>query len=146
MSKVEDFLTQAEEQEIVKAICAAERNTSGEIRVHLEKSTTISAINRAKEVFFELGMDKTKDANGVLIYVAIANKLFAICGDSGINNRVPDDFWDKTKQVIANSFQRSKFKQGLIDGITMAGEQLKHYFPFDNQNDVNELPNEISKG
>ena len=146
MSKVESFLTPAEEQEIVQAICVAERNTSGEIRVHLEKNTSINAITRAKEVFIELGMNKTKDANGVLIYVAVENKLFAICGDSGIDKVVPNDFWDKTKTTIANSFQRSKFKQGLIDGILLAGEQLKQYFPYDNQNDINELPNEISKG
>ena len=146
MSKVEDFLSQEQEQEIVQAICEAERNTSGEIRVHLEKTTNTSAIFRAKEVFLELEMDKTKDANGVLIYVAVENKLFAICGDSGIDKLVPEDFWDKTKQVIANNFQRGKFKQGLIDGILMAGEQLKNYFPYDNQNDINELPNEISKG
>ena len=146
MSKVEDFLTKTEEQEVVQAICVAERNTSGEIRVHLEKSTTKSAINRAKEVFLELEMNKTKDTNGVLIYVAVENKLFAICGDSGIDKVVPNDFWDKTKQVIANNFQRSQFKQGLIEGIIMAGEQLKTYFPFDGETDTNELPNEISRG
>ena len=145
MSKVEDFLTQAEEQEIVAAICTAEKNTSGEIRVHLEKSTKISAENRAIQVFNELEMQKTKDANGVLIYVAVENKLFAICGDSGINNVVPNDFWNATKLVMANDFQRGKFKQGLIDGILRAGEQLKQYFPYDND-DVNELPNKISKG
>ena len=145
MSKVEDFLTQAEEQEIVAAICTAEKNTSGEIRVHLEKSTKISAENRAIQVFNELEMQKTKDANGVLIYVAVENKLFAICGDSGINKVVPIDFWNATKLVMANDFQRGKFKQGLIDGILRAGEQLKQYFPYDND-DVNELPNEISKG
>ena len=145
MSKVEDFLTQTEEQEIVQAICIAEKNTSGEIRVHFEKTTVISAENRAVEVFNELKMYNTKDANGVLIYVAVENKLFAICGDSGINKVVPEDFWNSTKNAIANNFQRGKFKQGLIDGILLAGEQLKNYFPFEND-DVNELPNEISKG
>ncbi len=145
MSKVEDFLTQEEEQEIVQAICVAEKNTSGEIRVHLEKRTKISAENRAVEVFNELEMHKTKDSNGVLIYVAVENKLFAICGDFGIDKVVPSDFWDATKRVIANDFSRGKFKQGLIDGILLAGEQLKHYFPFEDD-DVNELSNEISKG
>jgi uncharacterized membrane protein len=145
MSKVENFLTQAEEQEIVAAICIAEKNTSGEIRVHLEKTTTISAENRAIQVFNELKMYNTKDSNGVLIYVAVENKLFAICGDSGINKVVPDNFWESSKMTIANNFQRGKFKQGLIDGILLAGEQLKHYFPFE-KDDTNELPNEISKG
>lgn len=145
MSKVEDFLTEAEEQEIVQAICTSEKNTSGEIRVHLESQTVISAENRAVEVFKQLEMHKTKDANGVLIYVAVENKLFAICGDAGINNVVPADFWESTKTIIANNFSRGKFKQGLVDGILLAGEQLKHYFPYESD-DVNELSNEISKG
>ncbi len=145
MSKVEDFLSTNEEQEIVDAICIAERNTSGEIRVHLEKSTSIPAILRAQEVFSQLEMQKTRDSNGVLIYVAVENKLFAICGDKGINDVVPSDFWETTKSTIANSFQRGNFKQGLVDGILLAGIQLKKYFPYESD-DVNELPNEISKG
>ncbi len=145
MSKVEDFLSTKEEQEIVDAICIAEKNTSGEIRVHLEKTTSIPAMSRAQEVFFQLEMQKTKDSNAVLIYVAVENKLFAICGDKGINDVVPYNFWDTTKLVIANNFQRGNFKQGLVDGILLAGIQLKKYFPYESD-DLNELPNEISKG
>jgi uncharacterized membrane protein len=145
MSKVEDFLSTKEEQEIVEAICIAEKNTSGEIRVHLEKTTSIPAMSRAQEVFFQLEMQKTKDSNAVLIYVAVENKLFAICGDKGINDLVPSDFWETTKSTIANSFQRGNFKQGLVDGILLAGIQLKKYFPYESD-DVNELPNEISIG
>ena len=146
MSKVESFLSPADEQEILNAICTAERNTSGEIRVHIEKTTAITAIARAKQVFIELKMNTTQHANGVLIYVAVENKLFAICGDSGIDKVVPNDFWDKTKTAIANNFARGQFKKGLIAGILMAGEQLKKYFPYDNVDDTNELPNEISFG
>jgi uncharacterized membrane protein len=145
MSKVEDFLSTKEEQEIVNAICEAEKNTSGEIRVHLEKSTSIPAMHRAQEVFNQLEMQKTKDSNAVLVYVAVENKLFAICGDKGIDAVVPDNFWETIKLVIANNFQRGNFKQGLIDGILLAGTQLKKYFPYESD-DVNELPNEISKG
>ncbi|ENA1803437.1 TPM domain-containing protein [Flavobacterium psychrophilum] len=145
MSKVEDFLTKAEEQEIVKAICIAEKNTSGEIRVHLEKKTTTDAITRAAAVFNELKMHNTKDANGVLIYVAVKSKQFAICGDDGINKLVPTDFWESTKNIMASHFQKGNFKQGLVDGILKAGEQLKNYFPYQDD-DTNELPNEISKG
>jgi uncharacterized membrane protein len=145
MSKVEDFLSTKEEQEIVDAICIAEKNTSGEIRVHLEKTTSIPAMSRAQEVFFKLEMQKTKDSNAVLIYVVVENKLFAICGDKGINNVVPDNFWEKTKLVIANNFQRGNFKQGIVEGILLAGNELKKYFPYESE-DVNELPNEISIG
>lgn len=145
MSKVEDFLTSQEEQEIVQAIGKAEKNTSGEIRVHIEKETSIAAIERAVEVFQLLNMENTQERNGVIIYVAVKSKQFAIYGDKGINEKVSDDFWDCTKDVMANHFKNGNFKQGLIDGILNAGEQLKKHFPYQDD-DTNELSNEISKG
>lgn len=145
MSKVEDFLTQAEEQEIVNAICQAEKNTSGEIRVHIEKTTTLDAFDRAKEVFHQLKMDETQLKNGVLIYIAVEDKTFVICGDQGINDIVEDDFWNKTKEIMVAHFKEGNFKQGLIDGILSAGEELKKHFPW-TKDDTNELSNEISKG
>lgn len=145
MSKVEDFLTQAEEQEIVVAIGKAEKETSGEIRVHIEKETSIAAIDRAVEVFQNLNMENTQERNGVIIYVAVKSKQFAIYGDKGINEKVSDDFWDCTKDIMAKHFQNGDFKQGLIDGILNAGEQLKKHFPYQDD-DTDELSNEISKG
>jgi uncharacterized membrane protein len=144
MSKIEDFLSAEEEQEIVNAIKMAEQDTSGEIRVHIEKSSKLDAFNRAIEVFNFLKMDTTKLQNGVLIYVAVESKSFAICGDKGINDLVSNDFWDSTKNIIQSSFKSGNFKQGLVNGIKEAGIQLKKYFPW-NENDTNELPNEISK-
>lgn len=145
MSKVEDFLTKEEEQEIVEAIRVAEKNTSGEIRVHIEKTTSIDVFVRALEVFNLLKMDETQLKNGVLIYLAITDKKFVICGDKGINDVVTADFWDSTKKVMAAQFKNGNFKQGLIDGILKAGEQLHNYFPL-MDDDTNELSNEISKG
>ena len=145
MSKVEEFLTAQEEQEIVEAIQTAEKNTSGEIRVHLEKTTSIDAFDRALEVFHLLGMDKTKLKNGVLIYLAVKDKSFVICGDEGINDVVENDFWDTTKDTMVAHFKQANFKQGLIDGILKAGKQLETYFPYE-EGDENELSNEISKG
>jgi uncharacterized membrane protein len=145
MSKVEDFLTKAEEQEVVEAIRLAEKNTSGEIRVHLEKETSIAPIERAVEVFHELKMDETKLHNGVIIYVAVKSKQFAIYGDKGINEKVSDDFWNCTKDIMLNHFKNGNNKQALVDGIYNAGEQLKKHFPF-LDNDTDELSNEISKG
>jgi uncharacterized membrane protein len=145
MSKVEDFLTKEEEQAVVEAIRLAEMSTSGEIRVHIEIETSLDTFDRAKDVFHELKMDETELKNGVLIYVAVSNRSFIICGDKGINDLVPDDFWDCTKEIMASQFKGGNFKQGLIDGISNAGEQLKKYFPYQN-NDSNELSNEISKG
>lgn len=145
MSKVEDFLTKAEEQEIVEAIGKAEKNTSGEIRVHIEKQTSIAPIEKAVEVFHQLQMEQTQDRNGVIIYVAVKSKQFAIYGDKGINEKVPSDFWDTTKDTIISHFKKGNFKQGLIDGILKAGEQMQKYFPYA-EGDTDELSNEISKG
>lgn len=145
MSKVEDFLTAQEEQEIVEAIQTAEKNTSGEIRVHIEKTTSIDAFDRALEVFHLLNMNETKLKNGVLIYLAVKDKSFVICGDEGINDLVENDFWDTTKDAMLAHFKKGDFKQGLIDGILKAGNQLKAYFPYQ-EGDENELSNEISKG
>lgn len=145
MSKVEDFLTPEEEQEIVAAIRAAEQNTSGEIRVHIEKHTSIDAFERAMEVFHLLKMDETELKNGVLIYLAVKDKTFVICGDKGINDLVPNDFWDCTRDVMVHHFKAGRYKQGLVDGILRAGEQLQKFFPYQD-GDVNELSNEISKG
>ena len=139
------FLTDEEEQEIVAAISMAEKETSGEIRVHIEKTTSIVAYERALEVFEELKMHHTELKNGVLIYLAVADKTFAICGDKGINDVVPKDFWDTTKDTMMAHFKSGNFKQGLIDGIQKAGMQLKNYFPWQ-EGDTNELSNEISKG
>ena len=145
MSKTEDFLTQSEEQEIVQAIVVAEKNTSGEIRVHIEEHSEKAPLDRAQEVFFELKMDGTKDRNGVLFYVGVADKKFAIIGDKGINDVVKADFWNSTKEVVIANFKENQFKKGLVDGILKAGEQLKIYFPYQSD-DVDELSNEISRG
>ncbi|MBL7886654.1 MAG: TPM domain-containing protein [Flavobacterium sp.] len=145
MSKVEDFLTKAEEAEIVEAIRLAEKNTSGEIRVHLEKETSIAPIERAVEVFHELRMDQTQQRNGVIIYVAVKSKQFAIYGDQGINDKVADDFWNCTKDIMVEHFKNGRNKQALVDGIVNAGQQLKKYFPYQSD-DTDELSNEISKG
>ncbi|MCD0470699.1 MULTISPECIES: TPM domain-containing protein [unclassified Flavobacterium] len=145
MSQVEDFLSKEDEQVIVEAIRVAEKNTSGEIRVHIEQTTSKVPFDRALEVFYELKMNETQLQNGVLFYFAVADKTFAICGDKGINDVVASDFWDCTKDAMVAQFKSGNFKQGIVDGILNAGEQLKKYFPW-SEGDTNELSNEISKG
>lgn len=144
-SKVEAFLTAPEEQEVVEAILTAENNTSGEIRVHIEPTATVDHYERAQEVFHLLKMDNTRDANGVLLYVAVNDRKFVIFGDKGINDVVSDTFWNDTKDIIQGHFKDGNFKQGIVEGILKAGEELKVHFPW-NSNDTNELSNEVSKG
>lgn len=143
-SGVEAFLTAQEEQEIILAILEAELNTSGEIRVHLESTSKIDHYLRAQEVFHVLKMDNTRERNGVLIYVAVADHKFVIYGDEGIDKAVPDDFWDTTRDIMATHFQKGEFKKGIIAGIESTGKELKAHFPWD-PNDRNELPDAISK-
>lgn len=145
MSKIEDFLSAEDEQEIIEAIRVAEKNTSGEIRVHIEKASKTDAFNRAMEVFHYLKMDNTKLQNGVLIYVAVNDRNFVIYGDKGINDVVPKNFWNSTKNTMQAHFKAGHFKQGLVEGIAHAGMELAKHFPW-KHNDSNELSNQISKG
>lgn len=145
MSKVQDFLTSEEEKEIIKAIRTAEKNTSGEIRVHMESHSRQDAYDRAAEVFDMLQMNNTRQRNGVLIYIAVDDRTLVILGDTGINDVVEPYFWESTKDLIIQHFKDNNTKQGLIEGILKAGEQLKKHFPY-KKNDKNELPDEISFG
>jgi uncharacterized membrane protein len=145
MSKVEQLLSKKDEEDIIEAIRTAESNTSGEIRIHLEKTTgDLDIFDRAMEIFHKLKMNNTKHANGVLIYVAVEDKNFVIIGDKGINDVVPDDFWESTKDVIVEKFKKGAFKQGLVNGILTAGQQLKKHFPW-SEDTRDELSNEISR-
>lgn len=144
MAKVEEFLSKQDEEKVVEAIRTAEKETSGEIRVHLEKSSNGDIWERAMEVFHLLKMDNTKASNGVLIYVAVEDRNFIIYGDRGINEVVPKDFWESTKDAIVDQFKKGNFKQGLIDGILKAGQQLQEHFPW-TEGDKNELSDKISR-
>ena len=144
MSKLEDFLSAEDEEKIVEAIRLAEKNTSGEIRVHIEKHCTKDIFEHTTEVFHYLKMDNTQQQNGVLIYVAVENKSFVIYGDNGINNVVDDNFWDSTRDIIASHFKNGNFADGLIQGIETTGKALSKHFPW-LHGDTNELDNTISK-
>jgi uncharacterized membrane protein len=144
MSEVEDFLSTAQEQEIVSAILEAENNTSGEIRVHIEASCKQDHYKRAQQLFHKLKMDNTRERNGVLLYVAVKDHKFVILGDKGIDKVVPDDFWDSTRDIIQENFKQGRFKQGIVEGILKAGHELKVHFPW-KSDDTNELSDEISK-
>ncbi|MBB1150038.1 MULTISPECIES: TPM domain-containing protein [unclassified Myroides] len=145
MQPIHQFLSPSDEQEVIEAITQAEKNTTGEIRVHIELASDKEPYARAQEVFFELAMDKTTHANGVLFYVCLTSKAFVILGDKGIDQRVQkENFWEGTKELVINHFKQGLYKQGLIYGILKAGSQLKIYFPSTGENN-NELSNEISK-
>ena len=144
MSEFENFLSKEDEKEIVTAIYQAEKNTSGEIRIHIEAHTDEDHFDHALKVFQELEMHTTELRNGVLIYIAVNDHQFVILGDEGINAVVATDFWDTTKDVMQTHFRKGDFKNGIIAGILQAGEELKAHFPYQ-EDDTDELSNEISK-
>lgn len=145
MSKNEEFINKTEEDKIIAAIKTAEQNTSGEIRIHITPNCKGDIATQAKKVFFKLNMDKTRLRNGVLICLVANKRQFFILGDQGIHEKVPEDFWESTSEIMAKYFKKGDFVTGLTKGILMAGEQLKTHFPH-LKDDVNELPDEISRG
>ena len=142
---VQKYFTEENKLQIANAIRAAETNTSGEIRVHIEKHCREDVLDRAAFWFEKLEMHKTELRNGVLFYLAIEDHKFAILGDAGINQKVPADFWNETKEIVIYKLKDGAFAEGLSAGIIRTGEQLKAHFPF-KTGDVNELSNDISFG
>lgn len=142
--EAEKFFTKEDEARIVAAIKDAENRTSGEIRVHLENHVDEPNLEHAQKVFHEVGMDKTELRNGVLFYLAVQDHQFSIVGDKGINDATPDDFWNNIRDTMQDHFKKGEFAEGLVRGIEMAGKALKAYFPV-SDDDINELPDEISK-
>lgn len=137
--------TADEQQRIIEAIRQAEKETSGEIRVHVEPNCpNPDPVQRAIEVFARLGMHQTKEQNGVLFYLAHADRKFAVVGDKGIDAKVPADFWESTKEMLRIYFKADNYVEGLSRGIELAGQQLKQYFPHAGASDTNELADDIS--
>ncbi len=137
------FFSKKEKTAIVKAIKEAEKNCSGEIRVHIAKSVKEDIIKEAIETFEKIGMARTKLRNGVLIFFAVKNRQFAIIGDKGIHEKLGEDFWKETAKEMEKFFRNGNFAEGMTYGIRRIGEILKAYFPYQ-MDDVNELPDEIS--
>jgi len=140
-----DFFSDHDREDIKLAIMNAELDTSGEIRVHIENSVRGDVLDRAAFIFHKLGMQNTEQRNGVLIYLAVQNRRFAIIGDSGINRVVPENFWDNIKTDMLNHFRENRFTDGLVGAILSAGLQLKKHFPR-LRDDSNELSDDISFG
>ncbi len=137
------FLSKEEEKTIITAIEDAEMCSSGEIRVHIEEHCKVDPLDRATVIFAKLKMHKTELRNGVLFYIAYKDHKLAILGDAGINSVVPENFWNNIKETMIPLFKEDRYAEGICEGVRMAGEKLKAFFPYQN-NDKNELPNEIS--
>ncbi len=143
MSNAITILNREEDHRIVKAIKLAEKNTSGEIKVHIENYCKGNVEERSLFVFNRLKLNKTKLRNGVLIYLAVKDHKFAILGDEGINKVVGNGFWNDVKDLMQSRFKENRFADGLEEGIMRCGEKLKNFFPYQSD-DTNEIPDNIS--
>lgn len=137
------LLSEEEEARLVKAIQLAEQQTSGEIRVHIEKKSTEEAITACVAMFHKLNMQKTKERNAILFYLAYRSKSFAVWGDEGIHEVVQDGFWKNITESAIGCFRQGDYIGGLETAIGLCGQQLKQHFPLQDD-DKNELPNDIS--
>ena len=117
----------AQKTAMVAAIRQAEKDTSGEIRIHFENHCRKNVLDRAAQVFADLKMHKTALRNGVLIYVALEDKQLAILGDAGINAKVPDHFWDDIKNNMIEKFKSGQICEGVCEAVLTAGQQLKDF-------------------
>ena len=131
---------------MVQAIRAAEKRTSGEIRVFVEsRCRFVDPVDRAAEVFFTLQMEHTEDRNGVLVYIAMKDRQLAIFGDEGIHRAVGTEFWNKEVSKILHAFNAAHYVDGIIEIILDIGEVLAEKFPYERE-DRNELPDNIVFG
>jgi uncharacterized membrane protein len=143
--KARDFFTQEELHKIVESIEQAELETSGEIRFHIESTCKSDPLKRAIQVFKNLKMHKTELRNGTLVYLATADKKFSIVGDKGINEKVPENFWEDVKNEMSEQFKNKEFVTGISNAILKIGEKLKEFFPY-KSDDINELADDVSIG
>ena len=142
-----DFFSVEDKQRIVDAVRNAERLTSGEVRVFVEsKCSYMDAFDRASELFYKLKMDGTKDRNGVLVYVALKDRQLAIFGDVNIHDKVGTEFWSAEVKKMLGNFNRNNYADGICEVVTDLGEALTAHFPFNNDTDKNELPDDILFG
>ncbi|RYY87405.1 MAG: TPM domain-containing protein [Chitinophagaceae bacterium] len=146
-SRKEEFFTADQKAQLVQAIQAAERRTSGEVRVFIESHCSyLDAIDRAKELFAELAMHETELRNATLVYVAVKDRQAAVFGDAGIHEKVGAAYWEQTIAGMLQEFRSEHLADGICVGITRLGEALQTYFPYDSATDKNELPDDIVFG
>lgn len=139
------FFKKEGEQRVIQAIQATEKQTSGEVRVHIQEHCIGDILTDAARVFRALQMDKTAERNGVLIYIVPERHEFAVIGDQGINEKVPENYWADVRDVMQQHFRNQDFTEGTVRAVHLIGVKLKEHFPY-KEGDKNELPDDISYG
>lgn len=142
--KADKFFSEKEQHQIVQAIREWEKDTTGEIKIHIENECKIDPLLRAKELFQKLKLHETQNRNAVLIYLAVQSHTFAVWGDSGINEKVDTDFWNTIAWLIEDHFKNNLYLVGCLEAIKLVGRKLVDFFPHDEGDNENEISNDIS--
>jgi len=141
------YFSAADNKQIVDAIQLAESETSGEIRIYVEsKNPYVDTLERAREFFFKLKMENTKERNAVLLYIAMDDHQLALFADEGIYKRVGAAYWDTAVKNMIKDFTSSNISNGIAKCVLQIGETLKTEFPYNSTTDKNELPDDIVFG
>jgi uncharacterized membrane protein len=141
-----ELIEKLDDARITEAIRQAESRSRGEIRVHVTSEAVGDPKGAAAETFTRLGMTKTAERNGILIYVSPRAQTFAIVGDEGVHRLCGDDFWKDVAAALQEDFRARRFTEGLVRGIERAGDVLARFFPrLEGRTDVDELPDEVSR-
>jgi uncharacterized membrane protein len=143
MARLDRLIVKADQERVIAAIRAAEKKTSGEIKVHVEANCRGKPWSRALELFGKLGLQKTRERNAVLIYVAVRSKKYALIGDAGIHEEVGSAFWSEAAGRMQGAFRRGALGDGLVGAVEAIGERLAQKFP-PRDDDTNEIPDDIS--
>jgi uncharacterized membrane protein len=144
--RTKDFLGKLHHDRIVAAIGAAEAKTSGQIRVYVQRGELDGdALDYAQKKFHKLGLQATKERNGVLILVLPRARKFAVIGDEGVHQKCGDEFWQELVEGMRVHFQNENFTDALIEAIQETGKLLARHFP-KRAAPQNELPDEIVEG
>jgi uncharacterized membrane protein len=145
--KKKAFFSEPDQARIVEAIRVAEKETSGEIRIYIEsKNPFMDPLDRAKEIFFQLQMQKTADRNAVLLYIAMKDHELALFGDEGIHKKVGNEYWNNAVKNMIAQFANQNISIGIEQCILQVGQTLKETFPYDASTDKNELSDDMVFG
>lgn len=137
------FLSDKEQDIIVEVIRKAEKNSTGEIRVHISSSQEKNNAEQAYQIFCKYCKGQTKHKNAILIHINFTQRYLTIIGDEGIHQRVKQDFWNEIHDRMTILFASEQYLKGITEGVESVGIELAKYFPISGEKQLNELPDEI---
>jgi uncharacterized membrane protein len=137
------LITPEDQNRLLDKIARIEKRSSGEVRIHVADRRVGDPLRAARRTFTALGMNATARRNGVLVFLSLPSRKFAIVGDEEIDRVTPADYWDGLRDTLAQRFAAGEYCEGLLEILDRVEEVLAEQFPYE-KGDVDELPDDIS--